>query len=95
VTLNVHYPSLLYDKWLYRNKFSDRHPKGVSHKYDTEKQNVFFKTYETLKQKMVNGSTFYVTIEQCKSDLNTLQPLFKEVIHAKSEISLLIAEVDD
>ena len=36
-------------KWLHRNGFSYKQPKGVPHKYDQEKQDVFIEEYNELK----------------------------------------------
>jgi transposase len=53
-TFNVHYSIPGIHKWLHRNKFSYKQPKGVPHKYDTDKQDVFVKAYETLKKKVAD-----------------------------------------
>lgn len=37
------------NKWLHHHKFSYKKPKGVPHKFDTEKQQAFVEAYETLK----------------------------------------------
>ncbi|HEH9428913.1 TPA: IS630 family transposase [Aeromonas sobria] len=36
-------------KWLHKNGFSYKKPKGVPHKFDTAKQQAFVEAYETLK----------------------------------------------
>ena len=53
-TFDVHYSIPGIHKWLHRNKFSYKQPKGVPHKYDTDKQDVFVKAYETLKKKVAD-----------------------------------------
>ena len=37
------------NKWLHKNGFSYKQPKGVPHKFDTEKQDAFIAEYEALK----------------------------------------------
>ena len=39
------------NKWLHRNEFSYKKPKGMPHKADTELQKEFISNYETLKDK--------------------------------------------
>ena len=51
---NVHDSIPGIHKWLHRDKFSYKQPKGVPHKYDTEKQDAFVKTYETLKKNVAD-----------------------------------------
>lgn len=40
------------NKWLHKNGFSYKHPKGVPHKFDTEKQNAFIAKYEEVKAEL-------------------------------------------
>ena len=37
------------NKWLHKNGFSYKQPKGVPHKFDTEKQDAFITEYERVK----------------------------------------------
>jgi transposase len=53
-TFYVHYSIPGIHKWLHRNKFSYKQPKGVPHKYDSEKQDDFVEAYETLKEKVAD-----------------------------------------
>lgn len=39
-------------KWLYRQGFSYKKPKGIPHKFDVEKQHQFIDAYNTLKDKV-------------------------------------------
>lgn len=40
------------NKWLHQHGFSYKKPKGVPHKFDTEKQEKFIKEYKELKEKV-------------------------------------------
>jgi transposase len=53
-TFDVHYSIPGIHKWLHRNKFSYKQPKGVPHKYDSEKQDDFVEAYKTLKDKVAD-----------------------------------------
>ncbi len=53
-TFIVEYSILDLQKWLHRNGFSYKQPKGVSHKYDQEKRDAFIEEYNELKA-MVTG----------------------------------------
>ena len=40
------------NKWLHKNGFSYKQPKGVPHKFDTEKQDAFIAKYEEVKAEL-------------------------------------------
>lgn len=42
------------NKWLHRNGFSYKQPKGVPHKFDAEKQAAFIEEYEALKTSLTD-----------------------------------------
>jgi len=43
------------NKWLHKKGFSYKHPKGVPHKFDTEKQAVFIEEYEEVKASLTDN----------------------------------------
>jgi len=43
------------NKWLHKNGFSYKQPKGVPHKFDTEKQEAFIVEYEALKASLAQN----------------------------------------
>jgi hypothetical protein len=43
------------NKWLHRNGFSYKQPKGVPHKFDTEKQEGFIAKYEVIKGSLTDN----------------------------------------
>ena len=45
------------NKWLHKNGFSYKQPKGVPHKFDSEKQDNFIEEYETLKAELAEDET--------------------------------------
>tara|TARA_B110000881_G_C18492777_1_gene472713 strand:+ start:17 stop:1090 length:1074 start_codon:yes stop_codon:yes gene_type:complete len=48
-TFSIKYSVPGLNKWLHNNGFSYKQPKGVPHKFDTEKQDAFIAKYEALK----------------------------------------------
>ena len=49
LTYKVNYSVSGMNKWLHQHGFSYKHPKGVPHKFDAEKQAEFIRYYEALK----------------------------------------------
>ena len=47
------------NKWLHRNGFTDKKPKGVPYKADKEKQVEFIQTYSKLKATLNPGDSVY------------------------------------
>ena len=47
------------NKWLHRNHFSYKKPKGRPHKVDKEQQEQFIKAYETLKDNLIPEDSVY------------------------------------
>ena len=57
---NVTYSVAGLNKWLHRNGFSYKQPKGVPHKFDSEKQQEFIDFYETLKAEVEEDELFFM-----------------------------------
>lgn len=54
---DVQYSGHCINKWLHRNGFSYKMPKGVPHQFDEVKQHAFIETYEALKVVCGNGES--------------------------------------
>lgn len=56
-TFSVKYSVPGLNKWLHKNGFSYKKPKGVPHKFDEQKQAEFIEKYETLKDSLKGDET--------------------------------------
>ena len=54
-TFDITYSIPGLQKWLHRNGFSYKQPKGVPHKYSQEKQDIFVEEYNELKAAVASG----------------------------------------
>ena len=54
-TFNITFSVSGLNKWLHRNGFSYKQPKGVPHKFDVDKQDKFIDEYNKLKSDLAEG----------------------------------------
>ena len=57
------------NKWLHKNGFSYKQPKGVPHKFDPEKQDNSIEEYETLKAELAEDETIETTGSRTRLNL--------------------------
>jgi hypothetical protein len=51
------------NKWLHKNRFSYKKPKGVPHKFDEEKQAKFIEYYNVLKAALTNEQPLLLSMQ--------------------------------
>lgn len=56
---DIVYSVLGLNKWLHKNGFSYKQPKGVLHKFDTEKQEAFIVKYKEVKTSLVQKDVLF------------------------------------
>lgn len=64
-TFNVKYSISGLQKWLHRNGFSYKQPKGVPHKFDQDKQYAFIEEYNELKATSVTEGEAILFMDAC------------------------------